>query len=94
MGAVGEANVRILEVRRARLTESWPLNDVVRSGDPLFFTSREAFLARYPKLAEYLVGSRATAAAFLPLIAQGGRSARWRSSTRASGPSPVRTAPC
>lgn len=71
MGAVGEANVRILEVRRARLTESWPLNDVVRSGDPLFFTSREAFLARYPKLAEYLVGSRATAAAFLPLIAQG-----------------------
>ncbi len=71
VGAVGEVNVRIQAVQRARLTEAWPLNDVVRSGEPAFFTSREAFVARYPKVAEHLGSSRATAAAFLPLIAQG-----------------------
>ncbi|WP_051969803.1 SpoIIE family protein phosphatase [Kitasatospora azatica] len=71
VGAVGQVNVRVREMHRARLTEPWPLNDVVRSGEPAFFTSREAFLLRYPDLAEQLADSIATAGAFLPLIAQG-----------------------
>ncbi|GAA1257887.1 SpoIIE family protein phosphatase [Kitasatospora nipponensis] len=71
VGAVGKVNVRIREVHRARLTEPWPLNDVVRSGEAAFFTSRPAFLRRYPDLAEQLTDSSATAAAFLPLTAQG-----------------------
>ncbi|MDH6133226.1 hypothetical protein P3T37_002621 [Kitasatospora sp. MAA4] len=71
VGAVGEVNVRVRAVQRARLSEPWPLNDVVRSGEPSFFTSRTVFLRRYPLLAPYVGDSRATAAAFLPLVAQG-----------------------
>ncbi|MDH6108985.1 serine phosphatase RsbU (regulator of sigma subunit) [Kitasatospora sp. MAP12-15] len=71
VGAVGEVNVRVREVQRARLSEPWPLNDAVRSGEPLFFTSRSVFLRHYPVLTPYVGDSHATAAAFLPLIAQG-----------------------
>ncbi|GAA1990259.1 SpoIIE family protein phosphatase [Kitasatospora viridis] len=69
VGAVGPLPVRV--GRRTRLSEHWPLTDAVRSGEPGFFTSREAFLRSYPATAEQLSDDRATAAAFLPLIAQG-----------------------
>ncbi|GJF32501.1 magnesium or manganese-dependent protein phosphatase [Kitasatospora sp. NE20-6] len=71
VAAVGTTNAQVKELQRARLAEPWPLNDAVRSGEPLFFTSVEAFIGRYPRLARYVAGTRATAAAFLPLIAQG-----------------------
>lgn len=57
--------------RRSRLADSWPLNDVVRTSSPLYFTSVHAFLDRYPKLAPYRHGFGATAAAFLPLLDEG-----------------------
>ncbi|MFD7325965.1 SpoIIE family protein phosphatase [Streptomyces sp. NPDC059875] len=57
--------------QKTRLADSWPLNDVVRSGRPLFFTSVRAFLNRYPGLAPYRHDFRASAAAFLPLVEQG-----------------------
>lgn len=71
VGAVGRVNVRVRAMHQARLTEPRPLNDVVRSGEPAFFTSRELFASRYPDLADQLTDSLATAAAFLPLTAQG-----------------------
>ncbi|MFF7633379.1 SpoIIE family protein phosphatase [Kitasatospora sp. NPDC008050] len=71
VGAVGGVNVRLRELHRARLTEPRPLNDVVRTGEAAFFTSRDAFVRRYPDLADQLTDSLATAAAFLPLTAQG-----------------------
>jgi serine phosphatase RsbU (regulator of sigma subunit) len=71
VGAVGRVNIRVRELRRARLTEPWPMNDVVRSGEPAFYTSRAGFLRRYPDLEDQLIDSSATAGAFLPLIAQG-----------------------
>ncbi|MFE0465317.1 SpoIIE family protein phosphatase, partial [Kitasatospora sp. NPDC058965] len=71
VGAVGRVNIRVAELRRARLTEPWPMNDVVRSGEPAFYTSVAGFLRRYPALADQLTDSKATAGAFLPLVAQG-----------------------
>ncbi|MGF1431509.1 SpoIIE family protein phosphatase [Kitasatospora sp. LaBMicrA B282] len=71
VGAVGQVNVRVRAMHQARLTEPRPLNDVVRSGEPAFFTSRQVFLRRYPDLADQVADSPATAAAFLPLTAQG-----------------------
>ncbi|MGW6564757.1 SpoIIE family protein phosphatase [Streptomyces sp. NPDC054975] len=57
--------------RKSRLADAWPLNDVVRTSSPLFFTSVHAFLDRYPRLAPYRHGFGATAAAFLPLVDEG-----------------------
>ncbi|MEY9962839.1 hypothetical protein ABIA33_000865 [Streptacidiphilus sp. MAP12-16] len=71
VGAAGPSDTLVRELQSARLSESWPLNDAVRGGEPLYFTSRSRFLARYPRLADFLAGTRLTAAAFLPLIAQG-----------------------
>ncbi|MGW2017809.1 SpoIIE family protein phosphatase [Streptomyces sp. NPDC001927] len=56
---------------KSRLADSLPLNDVVRTHSPLFFTSVHSFLDRYPALARYRVGFSATAAAFLPLMDEG-----------------------
>ncbi|MEU9705259.1 SpoIIE family protein phosphatase [Streptomyces sp. NPDC047981] len=56
---------------KSRLADSLPLNDVVRTCNPLFFTSVHAFLDRYPNLEPYRLGFRATAAAFLPLVDEG-----------------------
>ncbi|MEU6985785.1 SpoIIE family protein phosphatase [Streptomyces sp. NPDC046324] len=56
---------------KSRLADSWPLNDVVRTSSPLFFTSARAFLDRYPRLAPHRHGFDATAAAFLPLVDEG-----------------------
>ena len=71
VGAVGPTDLLVRDLQQARLAEPWPLNDAVRSGAPLFFTSRERFLRRYPKMARFLEGSSVTAGAFLPLIAHG-----------------------
>ncbi|WP_329124314.1 SpoIIE family protein phosphatase [Streptomyces sp. NBC_01353] len=57
--------------QKSRLADSWPLNDVVRSARPLFFTSVPDFLDRYPRLAPHQHGFHATAAAFLPLVERG-----------------------
>jgi serine phosphatase RsbU (regulator of sigma subunit) len=72
VGAVGRIPAGAQQLRRSRLTDPYPLNDVVRSGEPAFYTSQAAFLRQYPDLAQ-LVGNNptATAAAFLPLVAQG-----------------------
>lgn len=71
VGVVGPSGELVRQLQRARLAEPWPLNDAVRTGEPLFFTSREGFLLRYPRLADFLRGTEITAAAFLPLIAHG-----------------------
>ncbi|MCC9310625.1 SpoIIE family protein phosphatase [Kitasatospora sp. RB6PN24] len=71
VGAIGPLPAGAQALRRARLTDPWPLNDVVRSGEPAFYTSRAAFLRQYPDMAELVGTSTATAAAFLPLVAQG-----------------------
>ncbi|MFD6420059.1 PP2C family protein-serine/threonine phosphatase [Streptomyces sp. NPDC060194] len=70
-GVVGETNARFLDSHRARLTEHWPMNDVVRSRSPRYFVSRASFLETYPQMAEDLEGTTATAAAFLPLVVRG-----------------------
>lgn len=79
--------------QKSRLADSWPLNDVVRSARPLFFTSVPDFLDRYPRLAPHQHGFHATAAAFLPLVERGSRSAPWACSTRTRTRSPSRTTP-
>ena len=53
-----------------RLEESYPTNDAVRTGRPLFIESPEGFRRSYPHLWESFGAYRLTAAAYLPLIAQ------------------------
>jgi serine phosphatase RsbU (regulator of sigma subunit)/anti-sigma regulatory factor (Ser/Thr protein kinase) len=55
----------------AYLEEELPLTDVVRTLTPRYLLSQEEFIARYPVLRDPIEDLEVSAAAFLPLIAQG-----------------------
>ncbi|MFJ4923303.1 SpoIIE family protein phosphatase [Streptomyces sp. NPDC088725] len=57
--------------RITRVDEEYPMSDVIRTLTPSFIESAEEFEAAYPDLWPYIDGLGITAAAYLPLIAQG-----------------------
>jgi serine phosphatase RsbU (regulator of sigma subunit)/anti-sigma regulatory factor (Ser/Thr protein kinase) len=59
------------QLEYTRLDDSFPMSEVVRSQEPRFITSPEEFARRYPKLWPHIEPLDASAAAYLPLIAQG-----------------------
>jgi anti-sigma regulatory factor (Ser/Thr protein kinase) len=54
-----------------RIDDDFPMSEVVRTLVPRFITSPEEFARRYPKLWPHIEPLGASAAAYLPLIAQG-----------------------
>nr|WP_245981245.1 SpoIIE family protein phosphatase [Streptomyces reniochalinae] len=71
-GSSGLPEPWVRNVHLGRFTERLPLSEVVRTREPVFITSREEFAERYPSLRVFLEQvPDATAAAYLPLIAQG-----------------------
>ncbi|WP_329321206.1 SpoIIE family protein phosphatase [Streptomyces sp. NBC_01262] len=54
-----------------RLEDGFPMSEVVQTLEPRFITSPEEFARRYPKLWPHIEPLGASAAAYLPLIAQG-----------------------
>ncbi|MFF4653339.1 SpoIIE family protein phosphatase [Streptomyces sp. NPDC001380] len=81
LGVVENGRVRVLaegregsnvpELEWTRVEDDFPLSEVIRTRGPLFLTSAEEFAARYPRLWPYIRPLGATAAAYLPLVAQG-----------------------
>ncbi|MBP0459212.1 serine/threonine-protein phosphatase [Streptomyces bomunensis] len=62
----------VRNVHLGRYDEPLPLSDVIRTGQPVFLTSREQYAEKYPGLRPLLDQiPDATAAAYLPLIAHG-----------------------
>ena len=57
--------------RVTRIDERYPMSEVVRTLTPRFIESPEEFAAAYPELWSNICGLGLTAAAYLPLIAQG-----------------------
>ena len=57
--------------RRFPVSAHTPMGDVVRTGEPLFLASREAWAARYPELVPLLTDTGHHANAILPLIVDG-----------------------
>ncbi|MHC3467513.1 SpoIIE family protein phosphatase [Streptomyces sp. 7R007] len=54
-----------------RIDDPYPMSEVVRTLTPRFIESPEEFAERYPVLWPHITDLRITAAAYLPLIAQG-----------------------
>ncbi|MGK4907915.1 MULTISPECIES: SpoIIE family protein phosphatase [unclassified Streptomyces] len=72
VGSNGTAEEWIRNLHLARSTELLPFSEVIRTRKPVFITSRAEFAARYPGLRAFLDRMPdATAAAYLPLVAQG-----------------------
>jgi hypothetical protein len=59
------------ELEWTRVDEDFPMSEVVRTRRPRFITSREEFARDYPRLWPYVARLDASAAAYLPLVAQG-----------------------
>lgn len=59
------------ELRYTRIDDDYPMSEVVRTRTPRFITSPEEFGRRYPRLWPHIEPLGASAAAYLPLIAQG-----------------------
>jgi serine phosphatase RsbU (regulator of sigma subunit)/anti-sigma regulatory factor (Ser/Thr protein kinase) len=59
------------ELEWTRVDEDFPMSEVVRTRRPRFITSREEFARDYPRLWPYIARLDASAAAYLPLVAQG-----------------------
>ncbi|MBP0460903.1 SpoIIE family protein phosphatase [Streptomyces montanisoli] len=57
--------------RVTRIDDRYPMSDAVRTLSPCFIDSAEDFAAGYPELWRHIGGLGITAAAYLPLIAQG-----------------------
>lgn len=69
-----------------RPTAATPVGEAIQTRAPVFTTSREDFIARYPKLADYAAGMPQGTMAFLPLIVSGhpigGLTISWAGSRR------------
>ncbi|NYI05104.1 PP2C family protein-serine/threonine phosphatase [Allostreptomyces psammosilenae] len=61
--------VAALETRR--ITDLWPVAEAVRHPRPLFLTDRDDFRRRFPEVYDLIKHTRRSAAAVLPLVAQG-----------------------
>ncbi|MFJ4987090.1 SpoIIE family protein phosphatase [Streptomyces sp. NPDC088732] len=59
------------ELQYTRIDEEYPMSEVVRTLTPRFVTSPEEFARRYPELWPHIEPLGPSAAAYLPLIAQG-----------------------
>ena len=67
--AVVDKAFTVLEAwRRFPVEAPVPLADAVRSGEPVWLESREAWLARYPQLASDVASANGHASAALPLV--------------------------
>jgi serine phosphatase RsbU (regulator of sigma subunit)/anti-sigma regulatory factor (Ser/Thr protein kinase) len=66
-----KASSWVPELEYTRLVDGFPMSEVVRTEKPRFITSPEEFARRYPKLWPHIEPLDASAAAYLPLIAQG-----------------------
>ncbi|MCZ7415939.1 SpoIIE family protein phosphatase [Streptomyces sp. WMMC897] len=69
--AEGRTTSLVPELEFTRLDADFPMSEVVRTMTPRFFVSQQEFAARYPRLWPYIAPLNASAAAYLPLIAQG-----------------------
>jgi GAF domain-containing protein/anti-sigma regulatory factor (Ser/Thr protein kinase) len=70
-GAAGLPEELLAQVRSVDLDGAVPFAQAVRSREPVFLPSRDAFLAAYPEAAEALAVSQQHAWAFLPLLSAG-----------------------
>ncbi|MDX3073863.1 SpoIIE family protein phosphatase [Streptomyces sp. NPDC088354] len=59
------------ELQFTRIDDDYPMSEVVRTLTPRFITSPEEFARRYPTLWPHIEPLGASAAAYLPLVAQG-----------------------
>jgi PAS domain S-box-containing protein len=69
--AIGYPSEVLEAWHRFPVDASVPLADAVRTGEPVWLESREAWLARYPQLASAVASSDANASAALPLAEEG-----------------------
>jgi len=69
--AEGRSDSYVPDLRYTRIDDNFPMSEVVRTQEPRFITSKEEFADRYPKIWPYLEPLDVSAAAYLPLIAQG-----------------------
>lgn len=69
--AEGRTTSYAQELGYARLDADFPICEVVRTMQPIFILSRQEFAKRYPELWPHLEPLSLTAAAYLPLLAQG-----------------------
>ncbi|MFF3946067.1 SpoIIE family protein phosphatase [Streptomyces sp. NPDC001902] len=66
-----KASSWVPSLQYTRIEDDFPMSEVVRTLVPRFITSGEEFARRYPKLWPHIEPLGASAAAYLPLIAQG-----------------------
>lgn len=71
VGAVGYPREFTERITRSRASEFSPNADVLRVGAPLYLTSQQDFMRRYPDVAGHAFGGGKHAWAFLPLIVSG-----------------------
>ncbi|MCX2968677.1 MULTISPECIES: SpoIIE family protein phosphatase [Streptomyces] len=69
--AEGRTASLVPELEYTRLDADFPMSEVVRTMTARFFVSQREFASRYPLLWPYVAPLGASAAAYLPLIAQG-----------------------
>jgi serine phosphatase RsbU (regulator of sigma subunit) len=69
--AEGQEGGYVPELQYTKIDETLPMGEVVRTLEPRFVTSQEEFARRYPDLWPYIEPMDVSAAAYLPLIAQG-----------------------
>ncbi|MBB1244084.1 SpoIIE family protein phosphatase [Streptomyces durbertensis] len=69
--AEGRTSAYVPELEYTRVDADFPMSEAVRTMKPLFILSRKDFARRYPKLWPYIQPLEASAAAYLPLVAQG-----------------------
>ncbi|MEW2544343.1 SpoIIE family protein phosphatase [Streptomyces sp. NPDC047002] len=69
--AEGSEGSSVPGTRVTRIDEPCPMSEAVRTLSPRFIDSAEDFAAGYPDLWQHIAGLGITAAAYLPLIAQG-----------------------
>ncbi|MFC7220612.1 SpoIIE family protein phosphatase [Streptomyces polyrhachis] len=69
--AEGQAGSYAAGTEFTRVSDPFPMSEVVRTMRPLFVLSRREFRRRYPRLWPYIEPRDIDSAAYLPLIAQG-----------------------
>lgn len=69
--AEGYTSSYVPELEYTKVDANFPMSEVARTMKPLFIVSRQEFATRYPRLWPYIEPLPMTAAAYLPLLAQG-----------------------
>lgn len=69
--AEGQLASYVPEIEYTRIDARFPMSEAVRSMQPVFIGSREAFQQRYPELWPYIEPLAVRSGVYLPLIAQG-----------------------